>query len=62
MEKVLGKRALLELDGAGGRVACFSVDCPGSPENSDVQNVNLAKHCIFTDFLKISKVAESPPG
>ena len=25
VEKVLGKRALSELDGAGGRVACFSV-------------------------------------
>ena len=67
VEKVLGKRAISELDGAGGRVACFSVDCLGSPENSDVQNVNpgsrrVAKHYIFADFRKISKVAEFPPG
>ena len=26
VEKVLGKRAISELDGAGGRVACFSVE------------------------------------
>ena len=64
-----GKRnvAVSGLVGTDCRVAGDSPELLGSPVDSDFQNMiatatESAKNLHFTDFRKISNVAESPPG